>query len=375
MTDFAKRPDVCVIGGGLMGSAVALGLVTSGAKVLIVDKINTLHTPSKANFGLIWSQSKGGGNRPYSRLSERAVLEFNNFSQWLEEESGIDVELRLGAGLMVCVGDQEYIAQEKLIRKLHREAELHDEKHPSQMLNQKQLQNLVGDAVLGEEVSGGSFSSIDGDINPLLLLKAMRKVFIKKGGIFRSECMVNSIDRRNNSYHLSTSSGKIEIPKIVLAAGLGNISLLSKMGRKIPLLAQKGQLLVTQRIKPFLSFPFGCLRQTGCGSVMIGLTHENTGFEVNTTTAAAVQLAKRAVQIFPCLEHTKVVRSWASLRVLTEDGLPIYDEVAGYPGAYVLATHSCVTLASLHMALLPPWILGDKKPDDIRDFNLERFNV
>ena len=108
---------------------------------------------------------------------------------------------------------------------------------------------------------------------------------------------------------------------------------------------------------------------------MIGLTHENTGFEVNTTTAAAVQLAKRAVQIFPCLEHTKVVRSWASLRVLTEDGLPIYDEVAGYPGAYVLATHSCVTLASLHMALLPPWILGDKKPDDIRDFNLERFNV
>ncbi len=367
--------DVCVIGGGLLGSAVALGLVRSGARVLMADKTSRLHTASRGNFGLVWSQSKGSGNRDYSRFSEKAVLEFTDFARWLEEESGIELELRLGAGLILCIGDQELAARTELIKKLHHEAELQGERHPSLMVDRQDVQKLVGKTVLGEEVSGGSFSSIDGDVNPLLLLKAMRRVFMKLGGVFLNGCMVNGIKRLNRNYHLETSSGKIVIPKIVLAAGFGNVPLLAMMGKKLPLIAQKGQLLITERVKPFLSFPFSGLRQTGCGSVMIGYTQENTGFETGTTVSAAVQLAKRAVRIFPSLCHVRVVRSWASLRILTEDGLPIYDEINGYPDGYVLAAHSCVTLSSLHMSLLPSWILGGKRADDIRKFKLERFNV
>jgi len=370
-----NKYDVCVIGSGLMGSSVALGLVRSGAKVLMVDKISRLHTASKANFGLIWSQSKGVNNRNYSRFSEKAVLEFTTFVDWIEERSGIDLELRLGAGLVICVGEQEFAARTELINKIHQEAECQGDKHPSQMLDRSRVQELVGKTVLGENVSGGSFSSIDGDINPLLLLKAMRKIFSELGGTFIQDYKVNSIEKPDNIYHLGSSSGRITVPKIVMAAGLGNISLLSMIGEAIPLVPQKGQLLVTEKVKPFLPFPFSGIRQTGNGSVMIGYTHENTGFETTTTVSATIQLAKRAIQIFPCLHHTKVVRSWASLRILTEDGLPIYDQVNGYPGLYVLATHSCVTLASLHMSLLPSWILGGKRPDDIKSFNLERFNV
>ena len=358
-----------------MGSSVALGLVKSGAKVLMVDKTSMLHTASKATFGLVWSQSKGIGNRDYSKFSEKAVLGFQNFTDWLEEGSGIDVELRLGAGLVICVGDQELAARTELIKKMHREAERYGEKHPSQMVDRESIQARVGKTVLGENVSGGSFSSIDGDINPLLLLKAMRRIFIELGGTFVQGCKVNSIEKLKNIYHLGTSSGRITVPKLVMAAGLGNISLLSMIGKTIPLIPQKGQLLVTERVKPFLPFPSSGIRQTGNGSVMIGYTHEDTGFEITTTVSAAAQLAKRAIQIFPFLHNIRVVRSWASLRVLTEDGLPIYDEVEGYPDAFVLATHSCVTLASLHMSLLPSWILGGKKPDDIKSFTLERFNV
>jgi len=370
-----NKYDVCVIGGGLMGSSVALGLVRSGAKVLMVDKINRLHSASRANFGLVWSQSKGVGNRTYSRLSENAVRGFKKFVDWIEKESGIDMELRLGAGLVICVGDQELAARTELINRIHRQAEQYGEKHPSQMFNRNSIQERLGNIVLGENVSGGSFSSIDGDINPLLLLKAMRKIFIEQGGTFVQGCKIDSIEKLNNIYHLGSSSEKIMVPKLVMAAGLGNISLFSMLGKTIPIVPQKGQLLVTERVKPFLPFPFSGIRQTGNGSVMIGYTHEDTGFETATTVSAAVQLAKRAIQIFPCLGNIRVVRSWASLRVLTEDGLPIYDEVDGYSDSYILATHSCVTLASLHMSLLPSWILGGKKPDEIKSFNLERFNV
>jgi glycine/D-amino acid oxidase-like deaminating enzyme len=371
-----NRYDICVVGGGFMGAAVSLGLVEAGSRVLMVDKVSSIHKASRANFGLVWSQSKGGGNRPYARLSERAVREFSGFARSLEDESGIDVELRLGAGLVLSLGEEEFAARKAAIQKMHREANAEGESHPSRVVDRKELQELVGDTVLGDEVTGGSFSEIDGDVNPLRLLKAMRKVLLKKGGSFLQGCDVQSIDFNGDGYRLTTSSEAIIAEKVVLAAGLGNIALAEKIGCESHLLPQKGQLLVTEKVAPFLSFPFSGIRQTVHGSVMIGYTQENTGFDVSTAVPQLARLAARAVRIFPGLKHARIVRSWGSLRILTEDGLPIYDQLddKGYPGIYLLGTHSCITLASLHATILPTWILGGDKPEEMYGFNLERFN-
>jgi glycine/D-amino acid oxidase-like deaminating enzyme len=365
--------DICVIGGGLMGAAAGLGLVKTGARVLMVDRISSLHKASRANFGLVWSQSKGLGNRHYSRLSVKAVLAFKAFAGWLEQESGIDTELRLGAGLVLSVGAAELAARQKMIQQLHHEAEQSGESHPSRMVDRSEVQALVGAASLGEQVAGGSFSDIDGDVNPLLLLRALRKVFSSRGGHFRQECTVNAIQRTGGTFVLETTQGAVEAPGIVLAAGLENIELAAMLGKTVPLVPQKGQLLVTERAAPFLLFPMSGIRQTGNGSVMIGYTNEDTGFEVSTTASAAKGLSRRALEIFPGLCRVRVVRSWGGLRLLTGDGAPIYDEID--ENAYLLATHSAVTLAAMHASLLPGWILGGRRPDEIKPFNLARFHV
>ena len=356
-----------------MGAAVALGLVEAGVRVLMVDRISTIYKASKANFGLVWSQSKGLGNRDYSRLSVKAILAFEAFAARLEQESGIDTELRLGAGLVLTIGEAELAARKKFIHQLHHEAQQNGETHPSRMVDRYEVQALVGETALGEDVSGGSFSHIDGDVNPLLLLRAMRKVFSDRGVHFLQGCSVNAIQRKRGAYVLDTTQGTIEVTAIVLAAGLGNIKLAAMMGKAVPLAPEKGQLLVTERVAPFLPFPMSGIRQTGNGTVMIGYTNEDTGFEVDTTASGAIQLSRRALQIFPGLGHVRVVRSWGGLRVLTEDGAPIYDEIE--ENAYLLATHSAVTLASVHASLLPGWILGGRRPDEIQHFNMERFHV
>jgi len=365
--------DICVIGGGFMGAAVALGLVKTGVRVLMVDRISTIYKASKANFGLVWSQSKGLGNRAYSRLSVKATLAFKAFATRLEQESGIDTELRLGAGLVLTIGEEELAARKKLIQQMHHEAQQSGETHPSRMVDRREVQALVGETPLGENVSGGSFSHIDGDVNPLLLLRAMRKVFSGRGGHFLQGCTVNAIQRNKGTYVLDTTQGTVEVRVIVLAAGLGNMKLAAMMGKTVPLAPEKGQLLVTERVAPFLAFPMSGIRQTGNGSVMIGYTNENTGFEVDTTASGATRLSQRALQIFPGLGHVRVIRSWGGLRVLTGDGAPIYDEIE--ENAYLLATHSAVTLASVHESLLPDWILGGRRPDEIQHFNIERFHV
>ena len=365
--------DICVIGGGFMGAAAALGLVKTGARVLMVDRISTIHKASRANFGLVWSQSKGLGNRAYSRLSVKATLAFKAFAGRLEQESGIDTELRLGAGLVLTIGAQELAARKKLIQQMHHEAEQCGEVHPSRMVDRDEVQALIGGTSLGENVSGGSFSDIDGDVNPLLLLRAMRKVFSARGGHFLQGCTVNAIKRAGGAYVLDTTQGRVAAPRIALAAGLGNLELAAMMGKSVPLVPEKGQLLVTERIAPFLPFPMSGIRQTGNGSVMIGYTNENTGFEVGTTASAAARLSRRALEIFPGLRRVRVVRSWGGLRLLTGDGVPIYDEID--ENAYLLATHSAVTLAAVHASLLPNWILGGRKPVEVQPFNIERFHV
>lgn len=356
-----------------MGSAVALGLVRAGARVLMLDKISSLHKASKANFGLVWSQSKGLDNPDYRRLSITATLAFKAFVSRLEQETGMDMELRLGAGMILSIGEKELAARKAAVEIVSRAQEQSGGLHAPRLLDRKEVQEIVGKTALGPTVSGGSLSDIDGDVNPLLLLRAMRRVFISKGGHFLQGCTVTAIERQGRTYVIDSPNRIVKVPAIVLAAGLGNIELAAMMGKTLPLVPQKGQLLVTERVAPFLPFPMSGLRQTGNGSVMIGYTQENTGFDVTTTASAAKQLSLRALQAFPGLRHTRVVRSWGGLRVLTRDGAPIYDEIDD--NAFVLATHSCVTLAPLHESLLPNWILGGPRPDAIQRFNLERFYV
>jgi glycine/D-amino acid oxidase-like deaminating enzyme len=53
--------DCIVIGGGLVGSAVAYGLSRQHQKVAILDGGDRSFRASRGNFGLVWVQGKGWG--------------------------------------------------------------------------------------------------------------------------------------------------------------------------------------------------------------------------------------------------------------------------------------------------------------------------
>ena len=60
----AGRPDVLVVGGGLVGAAVAYGLAREGRKVTVLDQGDNGLRASRGNFGLVWVQGKGYGVSP-----------------------------------------------------------------------------------------------------------------------------------------------------------------------------------------------------------------------------------------------------------------------------------------------------------------------
>jgi glycine/D-amino acid oxidase-like deaminating enzyme len=144
---------------------------------------------------------------------------------------------------------------------------------------------------------------------------------------------------------------------------------------QIPVRPQRGQLLVTERVKQVLPYPISGIRQTGEGSFMLGASNEEVGFDTHVTLDVARFIARRAMAAFPELSGVRIVRSWAALRPLTPDSKPIYHQSERYPGAFVLTSHSGVSLAPLYATHLAHWIIAGDQPEGFEHFSLQRFAV
>ncbi len=66
--------DTIIVGGGLVGAAVACGIAARGARVAVLDGGDRDFRASRGNFGLVWVQGKGADFAAYARLSARPPL-------------------------------------------------------------------------------------------------------------------------------------------------------------------------------------------------------------------------------------------------------------------------------------------------------------
>ena len=90
--------DVVVVGGGLVGAAVAYGLVRQGLSVAMLDEGDVAYRASRGNFGLVWVQSKGDGLFDYARWTRSSADLWPDFAETLKDEVGIAVGYRKPGG-------------------------------------------------------------------------------------------------------------------------------------------------------------------------------------------------------------------------------------------------------------------------------------
>jgi glycine/D-amino acid oxidase-like deaminating enzyme len=186
---------------------------------------------------------------------------------------------------------------------------------------------------------------------------------------------VSRIEPRAGAFVLSTPRGAIEAGRVVVAAGLGNASLAPMVGVFAPVRPNKGQVIVLERLPRFLDFPVETIRQTDEGTVLVGDSQQERGFDETLDVAVLAAMAGRATRVFPHLALARVVRSWAALRVMTPDGFPIYQQSRSHPNAIVVTGHSGVTLAAAHAQVLAPALLEGALPQACAPFTADRFDV
>src|SRR6266705_2811975 len=89
--DLMQRFDAIVIGGGLVGSAIAYGLARAGLKTALLDEGDVAFRASRGNFGLVWVQSKGDGASHYQRWTRLSADQWPALAEELLAKTGIAV--------------------------------------------------------------------------------------------------------------------------------------------------------------------------------------------------------------------------------------------------------------------------------------------
>jgi hydrogen cyanide synthase HcnC len=364
--------QVAVIGGGVVGLALARGLAGQGLTTCVLDEGDVALRASRGNFALVWVQSKGLGMPAYRTWTRKAAALWSDFAAALREETGLDVALRQPGGYSLCLSEHELERRRAALLQLDHQPggeavpwEVHDPAAISRVM-----------PVIGRDVVGGIYCPLDGDVNSLRLFRALHASVAARGVTYLPEHPVHGIvPLPGGGFRIRTPRGELDAERVVLAAGLGNIALAPMVGLSAPLRAQRGHIMVTERVAPFLHHPVSTIRQTDEGGVMIGDSKEENVADDRASPGVLAALARRAIRMFPLLAGLNVVRGWAALRIMSPDGLPIYDASANAPGGFLVTCHSGVTLAAAHAELLAPMIARGALDRDVAAFAAGRFDV
>lgn len=373
MNTTVQSTDVIVIGGGNIGSATAYGLAERGLKVAMLDEGDIALRGARGNFGLVWYHGKGLGMPRYVEWCLQSTQKWPRFAETLEQKTGVRIGYHKPGGFALCSSKAEYEKREQDIERIRNQSR--SGKYECKMIGRDELQKRIQGMELGPNIVGASFSPHDGHVNPVFLLRTMHMAFKQAGGHYYPGNVATCIQHDGARFQVQTTKGRFTAPKLVLAAGLGIPKLAAMLDMHIPVAPERGQILVTERMRPLLFYPTSGIRQTDEGSFMFGTSNEPVGYNTQVTPDVIQNIAQNAFETFPCLANVRIIRSWAALRPLTPDKYPIYVESTTYPGAFVLTSHSGVSLASLYASDIAKWIADGIKPDDFEHFRPRRFDV
>ncbi|UOM34082.1 FAD-binding oxidoreductase [Acuticoccus sp. I52.16.1] len=358
--------DIAVVGGGLVGSALAFGLATRGATVTLFDPdADDLHA-SVGNFGLVWVQSKGIGAPAYADLSRRSAAAWDAFAADIAERSGENPAYERCGGVKIALSETELAALDDTVRRLHNQGA-----GDVEVISREALVERVPS--VGPEAVGGAWCPADGHADPLATHLALRAALLGTGRARVVRRRVDDVTPEGGGFVLTAQGERFAAGQVVLTAGLGTTALAAELGLDVPLKPQRGQILVTEKLPHFLDPACFIVRQTNQGSVLIGDSKEDVGYDRGTTTEVGGAIAARAVRMFPRLAGVRVVRQWGALRVMSPDGLPIYAQSEAHPGAMALSCHSGVTLAAAHAGEVAEAVLAETLAERYPAFSPRRF--
>lgn len=374
---------VLVVGGGVIGVAVAFTLSQRGFKVTLIERghiepsraLDRGPEGSSAAAGVLGAQLEGlRGDGPLTRLCLESRARYPAWVEAIRARSGLDVELRPAGVLQVAFEASELAALQRDVA-WQAQAGLAVEQ-----LDAAGVHAL--ETALSSEVIGGVRLPDDPRIDPPSLLAALRIAAERSGVVVRAEAtVVRVLTRSGRAVGVVLEDGtSLAGDAVVIAAGswstlIGETSLAADAVRPA-----RGQIVELKVLSPVLRSvvegPRCYLSPRDDGRILVGSTVELVGFRGGTTAAAVRDLLTAAIHLLPALGDANVNRAWSGFRPRSSDEHPLIGLV-GIEGLVIATGHfrNGVLLAPITGEIVAALLTGEAPPADLAPFNPRRQMV
>jgi glycine oxidase len=311
---------VVVIGGGVIGCAVAERLSFDGHQITLLERDQLGSRASGAAAGELSPQS---ATPNAEALARKSLQLFPELIARIEKDGAMDVEYRVQQGLQPAFSEEEA----KALRVAGANWLDAQAAHAAEPL----LSSEALGAVLLEHAH----------LTPPRFVRAMARAAASRGAEIREGTPASGFEITGGEVRrVITPARTYEADWAVIAAGPWSREVASAAGVDLDVRPQRGQLadldpgsLVLRRS---IFWSTGYLVPKADGTIIAGGTEEESGFDDRPTVAGIATLLNLARRLVPALGEATLLRSWAGLRPVTGDGRPIV-EVAG-PRNLIVAT-------------------------------------
>ena len=371
-----SKPNVAIIGAGVIGLAIGWRLAQRGASVQIFDRGAAGAGASHAAAGMLAACAEAEpGEEALVALGRESQARWPAFAAELLELSGVDVELRPEGTLLIALTADD---QARLTHQLVFQQRLG---LPLQWISAAETRRR--EPHLAGKLAGAVFSPEDTQVDNRKLVTALRLAAEAAGASITEHRAVSAISSRGGRVEgvVLGDGTKVRADVVVLAAGAWARSI-EGIGRELrpPVRPIKGQMLALRMnpTAPLLSHvvwaPSAYLVPRRDGRLLVGATVEEKGYDAALTAGGVLTLLEAAWRAVPAIEELPIEDMWVGHRPGSRDDAPILGPGPMAGLVYATGHHrNGILLAPVTADAVSRFVLDGTIEPAIRPFGFERF--
>ncbi len=329
-----QSPDVVIIGGGIIGCALAWELAKADVTSRVIDRRKIAREASWASAGII--------SPPGPRHGTRADLALASFRRYptliseVEEATGNSVHYNKSGELDAAMDSNVSATRET---------------YDWQVAHDMTVEWLDGQAILDREPAlhpdfiSGIFCPTAGSLILSQMTTVLARAAHGRGASIMEHTPVSGIVvDKGRATGVQTFDGVVPTGAVVIAAGAWSRTLGESIDFSIPTVPVKGQMLSIADppipLHSVIAAGGGYLVPRADGSVAVGATEEHgAGFDTSVTLAGVAWLTSLIERTAPSLLQGRLLDTWAGLRPSVEDGEPIIGRVPHLDNVWIATGH------------------------------------
>lgn len=348
-----NQADVVIIGGGIIGCAIAYNLAKREVSTLVIDKAARVGTEASwAGAGILTSHAST--HEPYPTLCRASLALYPELAAELKTETEIDIEFIHSGTLSVIFNPDEAAGLIGLAeRRVNRG-------FSAEVLTAEEARRL--EPVLSPAIEGAVLFPEDAQVRNPKLVTALAKGAAKLGTQFKLGNPVIGFIHENGRVAATVVNGeRIYADRFVIAAGCWTGTIAAMLGCPIPILPAKGQIVLVEAMPPIFQRTIDGLGvylvPRADGKLLIGATVEIAGYDKSTTVDGVKQMLDAGIGIAPALAESTFVQTWAGLRPYAKKG-PLLGDLPGHENVVLASGHfkNGILLAPITGQLIAEWL-------------------